>query len=76
MSIAELKETADKLTAKERAWLKAYLYAKERASDPAWKTEMSRRLGRMRAGHGVSSEEYRRRVRALDRSGGRKRKAA
>jgi hypothetical protein len=76
MSITELKETADNLTAKERAWLKAYLFAKERASDPAWKAEMSRRLKRMRAGHGITSEEYYKRTRALDRSGVRKRKAA
>ncbi|MES2695234.1 MAG: hypothetical protein V4773_17295 [Verrucomicrobiota bacterium] len=76
MSIAELKATADKLTAKERAWLKAYLCAKERASDPAWRAEMSRRLKSMRAGNGISSEEYYRRVRAIDRNATRKRKAA
>lgn len=76
MSIAELKETADKLTAKERAWLKAYLFAKERASDPARKADLSRRLKRMKAGHGVSSAEYYRRVRALDRTSSRKQKAA
>ncbi len=60
MSIAELKETADRLTAKERAWLRTYLAAKARASDPAWKTEMARRLKRMRAGHGVTETDYRR----------------
>lgn len=60
MSIVELKETADRLTAKERAWLKAYLSAKTRASDPAWKTEMAQRLKRMRAGHGVTETDYRR----------------
>lgn len=76
MSIAKLKETADKLTAKERTWLRAYLAAKARASDPVWKTEMARRLQRMRAGHEISSDEYYRRTRALDRNGSRKRKAA
>ncbi len=60
MSITELKETADRLSAKERAWLKAYLAAKARASDPTWKAEMARRLKRMRAGHGVSETGYRR----------------
>ena len=60
MSIAELKETADRLSPKERAWLKAYLAAKARARDPAWKAEMARRLKRMRAGHGVSETGYRR----------------
>jgi len=67
MSIAELKKTADKLTAKERAWLRAYLVAKERASDPAWKTEMMRRRKRMQAGHGVTEAEYRRRTKNLSR---------
>ena len=76
MSISELRETADKLTAKERAWLSAYLAAKKRASDPAWKAEMARRLNRMRAGHEISSDEYFRRTRLLDRNSSRKRKAA
>jgi hypothetical protein len=65
MSIAELKETADKLTAKERTWLRSYLAAKARASDPAWKAEMARRLKRMRAGHGITSTEYYRRTRGV-----------
>lgn len=60
MSITELKETADKLSAKERTWLRAYLAAKMRASDPAWKREMARRLKRMRAGHGLMEADYRR----------------
>ena len=76
MSTAELKETVDKLTAKERSWLKAYLFARERASDPAWKAEMGRRLKRMRAGQEISSDEYYRRVRAIARNRARKRKAA
>lgn len=59
MSIAELKTTADKLTAKERTWLRAYLAAKARASNPAWKAEMARRLKRMRAGHGITETKYR-----------------
>lgn len=63
MSITELKATADKLTPKERAWLKAYLLAKERASDPAWKTEMARRRRRLSAGAGISDTDYRRRSR-------------
>jgi hypothetical protein len=61
MSIAQLKEAADKLTIKESTWLRAYLTAKARATDPTWKAEMARRLKRMRAGHGVTEEEYRRR---------------
>lgn len=64
MSIAELKETAEKLTAKERAWLRAYLFAQERASDPVWKTEMARRRRRLTAEGGVSQGEYARRTRS------------
>ena len=76
MSIAELKQTADKLTAKQRAWMKAYLFAKDRASNPAWRSEMTRRRRSMQAGNEITSEEYYRRVRALDQSKVRKRKAA
>jgi hypothetical protein len=65
MSITELKATADKLTAKERAWLKAYLFAQERAADPAWKTEMARRRRRLAAGGGISDTDYRRRTQAV-----------
>jgi hypothetical protein len=76
MSIAELKQTADKLTAREQAWLRNYLAAKAHASDPAWKAEMTRRLKRMRAGREITAAEYHRRTRALDRNSGRKRNAA
>jgi len=76
MSIAELKATADKLTAKERTWLKAYLFAKDRAADPAWKAEMTRRRREMQAGHGITSVEYFRRVRALDHGKAKKRSVA
>ena len=64
MSITELKATADKLTAKERAWLKAYLFAEERAANPAWKATMARRRKRLSSGGGISDTEYRRRSRA------------
>ena len=61
MSTAQLKALADKLSAKESKWLSSYLFAKARACDPAWKAEMARRLKRMRAGHGITETEYRRR---------------
>lgn len=76
MSIAALKETVDTLNSKERSWLRNYLAIKERSSNPAWKAEMTQRLRRMRAGHEISSDEYYRRTRELDRSRGRKGKAA
>jgi hypothetical protein len=65
MSIAELKQTADRLTAKERAWLRAYLFAHERASDPSWKAEMATRRHRLAAGKGVTSSAYRRGMRSV-----------
>lgn len=61
MSTAQLKALADKLSARESKWLTSYLSAKARASDPAWKAEMARRLKRMRAGQGMTETEYRRR---------------
>jgi hypothetical protein len=77
MSITQLKEAADRLTPKESSWLRAYLAAKARSNDPVWRTEMARRLKRMRAGHEISSDEYYKRTRALDRTAAAvKRKAA
>ena len=43
MSIAELKETADNLTAEERAWLTRYLATLNRINDPAFLAEVTRR---------------------------------
>lgn len=62
MSIAELKEMAERLTAKERAWLRAYLFAQERAADPLWKAEMARRRRRLASGGGIGQGEYARRT--------------
>lgn len=76
MSIAELKQTADNLTAKERRWMRAYLAAKEQASNPTWRAETGRRLQGMRAAREISSDEYSRRTRSLDRVRPRKPKAA
>lgn len=64
MSLTELKKTAEKLTARERAWLRAYLFAEERAADPRWKAEMTRRRRRLAAGDGISQGEYVRRTKA------------
>ena len=43
MSIAELKATADNLTAEERAWLTRYLATLNRINDPAFLAEVTRR---------------------------------
>jgi len=57
MSIAELKETADRLTANERGWLHGYLSTLERVNDPAFIAEMTRRLDSLAAGQGVAQEK-------------------
>ncbi len=62
MSIAELKETAENLTARERAWLRAYLFAQERGADPLWKAEMTRRRRHLGCGGGIGQSEYLRRT--------------
>lgn len=65
MSFAELKATAEQLTAKERAWMRAFLFAKERGADFSWKQEMAQRRRRLLAGRGISDTEYRRRMRSV-----------
>lgn len=64
MSIAELKETAEKLAARERAWLRAYLFAQERGSDPAWKAGMTRRRRRLATSGGIDQNKYARRAKS------------
>lgn len=79
MSQQELLEFAKGLSEKERKHLQAYLWMLERVNNPEWQAEMSRRLRRMKAGHGITDAEYYRRVRALDKQDQRKqrkRKAA
>ena len=58
MSIAELKETAERLTARERMWLRCYLAAVERSSTPEWKTRMAAKRGNAKAGRAVSPVRY------------------
>jgi hypothetical protein len=70
MSITELKETAEKLTAREWAWLRAYLFAQERGSDPAWKAEMARRRRRLAMGGGINQNEYARRAKSRPANSG------
>ncbi len=40
MLIAELKTTAHSLSAKERQWLRSYLFASERSDPEEWKKRM------------------------------------
>ena len=64
MSIAELKDTADRLTAKERAWMHGYLSTLQRVHDPAFIAEMTRRLDTIQAGQGIAQEKVIEMVRA------------
>ncbi len=56
MSIAELKETADRLSDQERAWLRAYLNTLEKIKNPEFLIEIARRRREIEAGKGISRE--------------------
>ena len=62
MSISELKKTADNLSAKERQWLRAYLFVNERASSEAWKSEIAEKRRKLQAGIGVTASQFKRRT--------------
>ena len=62
MSIRELKKTADSLNAKERQWLRAYLFVNERASSPEWKAEIAKKRRKLQAGMGVTANQFKRRT--------------
>ncbi|MCS6244866.1 MAG: hypothetical protein H2172_13555 [Opitutus sp.] len=62
MSISELKKTADSLSAKERQWLRAYLFVNERASSPEWKSEIVKKRRKLQAGMGVTANQFKRRT--------------
>jgi hypothetical protein len=62
MSIAELKKTADSLSAKEREWLRAYLFVNERSASESWKKDMAEKRRKFAVGKGVSESHYKRRM--------------
>lgn len=57
MSVAELKQAVDELTADERLELAEYLRWRSRKDDPQWQAELGRRLDRCLSGQGHSAEE-------------------
>lgn len=57
MSIAELKETADKLSPEERTWLRRHLALLDRINDPVFVAEVTRRNSAMEAGEFLTREE-------------------
>ncbi|MDR1280823.1 MAG: hypothetical protein LBK99_08375 [Opitutaceae bacterium] len=68
MSIAEIKRTADSLSARDRQWLRTYLMVKEQSESPDWKAKMGGRLRKLQAGEGISDAEYRRNAKSLKKS--------
>ncbi len=57
MSTAELKQTADRLSAEERAWMRRYLALLDRINDPEFIAEITRRNRAMEAGDFLTREE-------------------
>ena len=62
MSNAELKHLAENLSAKDRAWLRAYLFSEKRASAQSWMSEMARRRRLLTSDKGINSSEYHRKM--------------
>ena len=57
MSLAELKQEIDGLTATERTELLHYLREKWRRDDPEWRAELDRRVNEVQGGLYVTKEE-------------------
>ena len=57
MSIAEIKDSIDRMTDEERFFAAAYLQNRAQASDPAYQSLLSERMKRMDAGHKVTLEQ-------------------
>jgi hypothetical protein len=53
-----LKQFADGLSTRERAFMRAYLWMLQRTSDPAWRKEMTARRRLAAAGHHITAAEY------------------
>ena len=58
MTKAEIAAFVDGFSEEERTYAKAYIKMKELVSDPEYREEASRRLKEMKAGKGVSSEQF------------------
>ena len=69
MSIAELKETADKLAPDEQVFLHAYLGLKSRLRNPEFLADIARRNREMDAGQYLTSNQVKDLVRELDEKG-------
>jgi len=67
MSIAELKKTADSLNAKERQWLRTYLFVNERSKSENWKKDIAAKRGKLESGKGLTETQYKRRMVSVSR---------
>lgn len=57
MSTAELKQTANRLSVEERAWMRRYLALLDRISDPKFIEDITRRNREMDAGDFLTRAE-------------------
>ena len=69
MSIAEIKDSIDRMSDEERFFAAAYLQHRAQASDPAYQTLLSERMKRMDAGLKVTLEQAHRIHEALEAEG-------
>lgn len=63
MSLAELKQEAERLSSAERRHLTAYLVALERKDDSAFKQELADKIDDQTPGHWVVLEDAAKRLR-------------
>lgn len=69
MSIAEIKDSIDRMTDEERFFAAAYLQHRAQASDPTYQSLLSERMKRMDAGQKVTLEQAQRIHEALEAEG-------
>ena len=69
MSIAEIKDSIDRMTDEERFFAAAYLQNRAQASDPAYQSLLSERMKRMDAGHKVTLHQAQHIHEALEAEG-------
>jgi hypothetical protein len=69
VSIAEIKDSIDRMTDEERFFAAAYLQHRAQANDPAYQALLSERMKRMDDGQKVTLEQTRRIHAALEAEG-------
>lgn len=69
MSIAEIKDSIDRMTDEERFFAAAYLQYRAQTNDPAYQALLSERMKRMDGGQKVTLEQSQRIHAALEAEG-------